>query len=907
MADHPPPRWTAPLLRACLLAFPRDDREKLGPGLLAAARESLAERSRSDGVGREALAEAAAIVAGGLARRRQRLAETAHAGATGWGADLRLAVRSLRRSPGFTAVVVGTLAVVIGANTSIFSLVDAVLLRPPPYAEPDELISVWSSLPGSDERIPMSGPDAAVLAERSDRLERVEFTIRGVDGAVESADGATARHVRIASVTPGFFDVLGIRPALGRTLVGRDASLGAPDGANPLSVVVADRLWRGELGADSSMLGAEVRLNGWPVTVVGVMPADFALPLPPDAGVITDVDVWIPLTVELADFHREGDRLLDRDSDNTGVVIARLAEGATLDEARAELGRIAADLRTEVPAYAAAGLGFDARPLLRDATAHARPVLLALLAGAGALLLVLCMNVATLLLARGLARGPELAVRLALGAGRGRIVRQMLIEHTALVASGLLGALGLAVVTTPLLGSLVPPALRPAGGIGLDGRAGAFAAGLGLLVALLFGLVPAAHAASREARGTLGAGIAARRTPRSAGRRRLVAAQVALSVVLVLGAGLLLRSVQALARMDPGFQAESALTFRISLRMPDRYRSPAYRAELMKEIETRAAELPGVRSVGLVGVLPLGGDRWSQPYGLPGQAEEQWRENRADFQMISSGYFDAIGARLREGRSFTIHEDLNEDERVVVVDEKLARRVAPNGSALDLVLGVPVDGAPVRARIVGVVEHIRHERLEADGREAIYVPYRQEASRDVTFVVRTTGDPAALSPAVRRTVHDVDPQIPVYDLVPLDEYVDAATAPRRFALSILVAFAVLTLGGAALGLYGAISYDVARRVPDIGVRLAVGASRGEVVRTVVLDGLRLGATGLAVGILLGLVAARGLGGLLVGVHAADALTWAGVVVLVLAVVATASWIPARRAGRLDPIVALRID
>lgn len=906
MADVAPPRWAAPLLRACLLAFPRDDRERLGPGLLAAARESLAEESRRDAVRREALAEAAAIFSAGLARRRQRLAEAARAGAAGWATDLRLAVRSLRRSPGFTAVVVCTLAVGIGANASIFSLVDAVLLRPPPYPEPHELVAVWSSLPGSDERIPVSGPDAAVLAERSDRLEHVEFTIRGVDGAVESADGATARHVRIASVTPGFFDVLGIQPALGRTFVAGDASPGAPAGAGPLSVVVADGLWR-ELGADSSVLGTEIRLNGWPVTVVGLMPPDFALPLPPDAGVITDVDVWIPLTVELADFHREGDRLLDRDSDNTGVVIARLADGATLDEARTELGRIAARLRMEVPAYAAAGVGFDLRLLLPDATAHARPVLFALLAGAGALLLVLCMNVGTLLLARGLARGPELAVRLALGAGRGRVVRQMLMEHAALVAAGLLGALGLAVVATSLLGSLVPPALRPAGGIGLDGRTATFAAGLGLLVVLLFGLVPAAQAASREARGALGGGLAARRAPRSAGRRRLVAAQVALSVVLVLGAGLLLRSVQALSRMDPGFQAQNALTFRISLRMPDRYRSPAYRAELMKEIETRVAELPGVRSVGLVGVLPLGGDRWSQPYGLPGQAEEQWRENRADFQMISSGYFDAIGARLREGRSFTAHEDLNEDERVVVVDEKLARRVAPNGSALDVVLGVPVDGAPVQARIVGVVEHIRHERLDADGREAIYVPYRQEASRDVTFVVRTTGDPAALSPAVRRTVHDLDPQIPVYELVPLDEYVAAATAPRRFALSILVAFAMLTLVGAALGLYGAIAYDVARRVRDIGVRIAVGASQGEVVRDTVIDGLRLGATGLAVGVALGLVAARGMGGLLVDVGAADALTWAGVVALVLAVVATASWIPARRAGRLDPIEALRTD
>jgi putative ABC transport system permease protein len=898
------PRWLDALLRTCLMIFPRADRDALGEDLLAAARESLAARPERTSLIREGLAEAAAIVAGGLARRRQQLAEAARSATNGWSADIPLALRSVRRNAAFSWVVAGTLAVGFGVSTSIFSLVDSVLLRPPPYPNPDELVAVWNSLPGSDERIPLSGPDAAVLAERSERLRRVAFTIRGVDGAIHGGGSQTALHVRISSVTSDFFDVLGIAPALGRTFTDDDASAG-PDAGTPLAVVLADRLWRDELGGDSAVLGADIRLNGWPVSVVGVMPGDFTLPLPPDAGVTTDVDVWIPLTVPLSDFHREGDRLQDRDSDNTGVVVARLAPGATVAHARAELDGLAIDLQAEVPAYASAGLGFDVRPLVHDATAHARPVLLALLTGAGALLLVLIMNVATLLLARGLARGPELSLRLALGGGRGRIVRQLLVEHGALVAAGLLGALALAIVITPALGSLVPPSLYPTGGIVVDLRTGAFAAALAVGAVLLLGLVPAVQVASRDARGALGPGIAAGRTGRSVARRRLVASQVALSVVLVVGAGLLLRSVRALAAVDPGFDASGALTFRISLRMPDRYRSPAYRAELMKEIERRVAELPGVRSIGLVGVLPLGGDRWSQPYGLPGQPRDAWQENRADFQMISSGYFEAVGARLLEGRTFTALEDLEEDERVVVVDQKLAARIAPAGSAVGLVIGIPLDGAAVQARVVGVVGHIRHDRLDADGREAIYVPYRQEASRDVTYVVRTAVDPGSLAPAVRQAVRGVDPEIPVYDLIPLDEYVDAATAPHRFALAILVAFAALTLVGAAIGLYGVIAYDVARGRRDIGIRLAMGASQREVVRSVVVDGVRLGATGLAVGVLLGLLVARGMGGLLVGVHAADVLTWSGVVVLVLMVVATASWIPARRASRLAPIEALR--
>jgi len=826
----------------------------------------------------------------------------------GWMGDVRVALRTLRRSPGFTTVCVGTLAVGIGANAAMFSLVDGVLLEPPPYERPDELVLVWNTLAGSDERWPVAAPDAAALSERSRLLAEVAFTIRGVDGAVEADDGSAARHVRLAEVTDNFFKVLGAEAALGRVFAESDVTLGSAGPQNGITVVLADRLWRGAFNADPDIVGREIRMNGWPVTVVGVMPPGFTLALPPDAGVVTDVDVWLPIWVPLTEFHpRSEGQLRDRDTDNTGVVVARLAPGATPAQARAEVDRIAADLRDEIPAYAAAGLGLDVRPLQRDATSHARPVLVALLAGVAVLLLVACLNLATLVMARGMGRAQEFAVRAALGGGRGRLARQLVVENGVLVVLGLVAALALAQALLPVLAARVPATLWPAGGVSLDLRTVAFAGALAGGAALLFGLLPAVRAASQDGRGVLGSGMARGRAGRTQGRSRLVAAQVSLSVVLALGAGLLLRTVSALEDVRPGFDTASALTFRISLRVPDRYRSPALRADLMKEIEASVSELPGVRTVGLVGVLPLGGGRWSQPYGLPGQPETEWEENRADFQMITSGYFEAMRARLIEGRSFTAQEDLVEEERVVVVDEKLAARIAPGGSALDAVIGMPLDGSAVEARVVGVVEHIRHDRLDLDGREAIYVPYRQEASRDVAFVVRASADPAALAPAIRRAVEELDPQIPVYDVRTLEDYVDLAVAPRRFAFSLLLSFAGLALVCAALGLYGVVAFDVSRRTRDIGIRMAVGASRADVMRPVLARGFRLGAAGLAGGVILGAVAARAMAGLVFGVGLGDPLTWTAVVVLVTAVTVAASWIPARRASRLSPTLALRME
>ena len=390
-------------------------------------------------------------------------------------------------------------------------------------------------------------------------------------------------------------------------------------------------------------------------------------------------------------------------------------------------------------------------------------------------------------------------------------------------------------------------------------------------------------------------------------RDTFVVVQSALSIVLMLGAGLLLSTVGELRSERPGFEADGALTFSLSLRTPGRYTGPADRAALMQELGARLGEIPGVRAVGLTGHLPLSGRRWTQPYGLPGEPEAQWQERRADFRTVSSGYFAALGARIVEGRAFTSDEDLYEALRVVVVDRKIAERVAPGGSALGLSIGFPLDGRAVQAEIVGVVEHIRHDAVELDGRGGLYVPYRQEASRDVSFVLRADGDPGLLAPAVRRTLREIDSAIPAYGFLTLRDYVDAAVAPRRFALFVLSGFAFMALLSVGIGLYGVVALEVSRRTRDIGLRMAIGANNADVVRSVVWMGMRLSLLGGVLGTALSLLAWRTIRGLMFGTSVADPNMWLVALSATAGVTLLACWLPARRASRLDPTVALRAD
>lgn len=851
-------------------------------------------------VGIELAVESGGLLLSGLRLRKEDLAAAFSGWTFGWARDVRFSVRILRRAPGFTTVAVLTLGLGIGANGAVFSLVDDVLLAPPPYEEPERLLVVWNRLPDSDERIALSGPDAAEIDKVVESFSSMGFALGALDSSVEPTDGGPAQHVRVSAVTPGFFATLGVKPALGRGF--QDADGSGTEGTGGALVLVSHDLFSRVLGGDPASIGRPIRLNGQSAVVAGVLPSDFALLLSPDAGMATDVDVWVPLGVPLSSLHRTDGRLLDQDSDNSGVVVGRLARGATPMQARAELDVLAARLAEEVPLYAEAELAFDVRPLHEDATAHARPVLVALMTGVGGVLLVACLNIATLMMVRSSARHREFAVRRSLGAGRGRLMRQLLLEGTMLVGLGLLVAAGLAQGALSALSTVVPATLAPPGPLALDGRTMAFMGALAGGAALVFGLLPALDGGSSVVPGRQLSGPV-----RTRSRGALVAAQVALSVVLVFGAALLARTVDALAGTDPGFESEQALAFQVSLRVPERYRGPADRATYAAEVQRNVEALPGVTRVGWVGVLPLAGDRWTQPYGLPGQSEAEWRRNRADFRVASSGYFQAVGARLLEGRAFTPEEDLEERDRVVVVDEIVAARVAPNGTAVGSTIWIPLDGAPVEARVVGVVASIRYDRLDMVGRGAIYVPYRQEASRDVAFVARTVDDPGALVPAVRGAVRAVDAGIPAYDLRTMSSYVDQEMAPRRFALALLAWFAVLALICAAVGLYGVVAFDASRRTRDLGLRMAVGAGRYDVLRSVMASGLRSGGAGLAVGLIVAVPISGLFRHLTYGVDVHDPTTWALVLVVVATVAMAATAVPAWRASHLSPIEALRTE
>lgn len=887
------------LARLALRAWPAPARRRDGGAILRTFREATAEAGPGT-----VLAEIWSIVATGLGMRIEDLRSTAREGVTGWGADVRYAVRVLRRSPGFTAVASCVLAIGVGANAATFGLVRTTLLEPPPFDDPERLVFVWGTLGDGAERFRVGAPDVAFLSDAVDALTEVAFMAPAVDGAVEATDGSGAAHVRRALVSANLFDVVGVDARIGRTFGPSDTEGG--DGGQPggaRAVLLSDGVWHRVFGGAPDVLGRTIRLDGAAVTVVGVLPPDFRFPTPPGVGFGEAPEVWVPLARPLADFARSDGRWRDQDSDNTGAMIARLPEGVTVAGADADAARASTALGTVEPTYAEAGVRFVVRPLHADATAHLRGILTAVAGGVVVVLLVMCLNLSTLVAARGLRRSRELVVRAAIGAGRLRVLRQQLTEVAVLVAVGSTLAMAVAGVASWGIARM-----GATWGLGESART----VDLGtLLVGTLIGGVAALLAAAftvatllrvDDASGLAG-GLKRASRRHDFARSGLLVGQVALSVVLLLGAGVLVRTVHALEAVDPGFRAEGALGFSLSVRTPGRYGGPADRARLMREIETRIGEIPGVDAVGLTTHLPLADEQWTQPYGPASEPPEAW-EGRADFRAVTSGYFESAGLRLLQGRSFIPDEDLHEERRVVIVDRLLAERVAPDGSAVGRAIGLPLDGAIVQAEIVGVVEHVRHTTLAADGREAVYVPYRQEASRDVHFVVRA--EPVT-APAIRAAIASLDPQLPVYAFHPLTDDVEAAVAEERLGFALLFAFAAMAVVAVASGLYGVTALEVGRRTREYGVRLAIGATRLSVVRSIFGRGLVVAGSGTAVGALVALALRTRLDTLAFGTSTGDPWVWAGIVLTVAGATAAACAGPAWRAARLDPREALRAE
>jgi predicted permease len=796
--------------------------------------------------------------------------------------DIVFAGRQLRRSPGFAAVAVLTLALGIGATTAIFSVVDGVLLRPLPYPEADRLVRVWQYEPREAERDDASPANFVDWRERNRSFQGLGFfqyyghDVRGEAGETISIDSWL--------VSEDYFGVLGVRPRLGRVFLPEEYRAGGARVA-----IISTALWQQRYGGDPGVIGRQEVLDGVTHTIVGVMPATFQFP--------EKRHIWAPKILT------EGEM---RDRGGTYVaVVGRLRPGVSLAAAQADMRRIATDLAAAYP-RTNAGVGVQLASLPNDLLGAVRPALLVLLGAVVCVLLVACANVANLLLARGADRGREFAIRAALGAGRTRLARQMVTESAMLAVLGcglglLFGRWGIQVLL-----ALSPATLPRAEEITLDGRVLLFAVGITVATAFLFGLAPARAFSRPDLNDALRDG--GRGSSGSRGRLRLrgalIVAEVALALVLLVGSGLLIRSFISVLRVDPGFApSERAM---VQLFMWDLYPKAELRAGFLRDALARMSSVPGVRAVGAVSAMPFADANIGiqAPMTVQGRPTPAAGEEPSVYTTVATnGYFEAAGVALRRGRTFAASDDAAAP-RVALVSESLAERHFPGEDPIGKQISVRFDGGRPR-EIIGVVADVRHDGLHQPPRVEMYMPHAQFPFGSMTLVARTAGDPAAAVPALQRAVWDVNANQAIYAATTVDALVADSLRERRFNLSLIGGFAALALLLAAVGVYGLISYSTSRRTNEFGVRLALGANARQITAAAMGDGVRYAVAGVVLGLLASFALTRSLSSMLFGVTATDPLTYAVLAAVMLAVAGLASFIPARRALRVDPVTALR--
>jgi putative ABC transport system permease protein len=807
--------------------------------------------------------------------------------------DLRYGVRVLLKSPGFTLVAVFVTALGIGANTAVFSLVNAVLLRPLPYRDPQRLVLLHENLPRLGWSLLNVSPAEYLDYKEQNRSLSEIAAFEGV--SLNLTGQGEPLRVEAERVSSNLFALLGVAPERGRAFAPEEDRPGAGR-----VVVLSYGLWLRQFGADASVLGRTVRLDEQPYTVVGVMPAGFQFPYA-KTSFIAPAELWVPLKID------DAERSNRAASFDYGVV-GRLKDGVTVAEAQADIERVAADSQRQHPEVykgdaqvTATVVGFE-----QETVRGVRPLLLILAGVVGLVLLIACANVASLLLARSTARRREIAVRRALGASTPRLVRQLLTESVMLSAAGGAAGLLLAAWVIDLIKRFGPadvPRLQEAG---LHPQALVFTALVSLAAGLLFGLAPALQGSRLDLSGALKESEARAGRGREGKRLRslLVMFETAAALVLLVGAGLLVNSFVRLLRVSPGFDPAGVAVARTT--MPGaRYPSAEQSKEAYRRILERVAALPGVRSVAVASNLPLADRR---NIGLRVEGAPESAENTAYNAMVSEDYFRVMNIPLLRGRAF------EEGDRpgalpVVVVSESFARRFWPGGDAVGKRIAWGGWPGADWLTVVGVVADVKDTTLDAEAEPAVYMPIFQlpRARENVVFLARTSGDAKGMAAGLRREIVAVDEGLPVYDARPLAELVAASVAQRRFATWALAGFAAAALLLAAAGLYGVVSYTVTQRTQEIGVRMALGARAGDIFRLVVGQGLLLAGVGVAVGLVASLALARVLAGMLYGVSAADPLTFAGVSILLLAVAFVACLLPARRATKVDPMVALRYE
>jgi putative ABC transport system permease protein len=803
--------------------------------------------------------------------------------------DLRYSLRGLARNPSFTLVAVVGLALGIGANSAIFTAMNAVLLRPLPYKKAEQLVLLWQlNRRNGDHEIKASAPDYIDWKEQNNAFQDIAaFNANSGLGLNLSGAGHPER-ISATSVTGNLFSVLGVTPALGRSFL--------PDeerpGAAPVCIL-SDGLWRRRFGADPKILGKAVTLNAEAWTVVGVMPAGFRFPQSVDPSVDLSVDLWVPAMVRSTARTKHAHHYLG--------VIARLKPGLSLDHAQSQLDALAGRMELQYP-ETNAGLGIRLVPLRTQITGNIRPALFVLFGATAFVLLIACTNLANLLLVRATVRQAEMSLRLALGASRTRLVRQLLTESALLgLFGGILGLI-LAFAGTRLLLNYSPSNLPRTNEIAVDGRVLAFTLGLSVLTAVIFGVVPALQASKPDLIRTLKVGGSGFTMGQGWQRLRLllVASEMALALVLLIGASLMIRSFFRLQEVNIGLDPVNVLTMNTTLTV-DRYPVPRQVA-FYQDVLERIGALPGVTSVGAVDNLPLGGSD-VHSFGIVGRsAWDPGDEPSGEFSVVTSQYFNTIGIPLTKGRYFTESEG-GEAPRVAIINDAVASRYWPQEDPLGKKITIDFEREP--REIVGVVGNVRHMGIDQQEPLQVYIPHSQKGGAAMYLVVRTTSDPLNLVPSARAAVEAVDHDQPVYDIQTMEQRLADSVSPRRFNMLLLGIFAAVALLLAGGGTYGVMSYFVTQQTRDIGIRMAMGADRVKILTLVVGRGVVILFSALTVGVGVALAISRVMSGLLFGVSALDLTSMVGASLLLTMAVLLACYIPAHRASRVDPMVALR--
>ena len=847
--------------------------------------ELLTEKKMKEGMNEQEARRAAMVEVGGV----EQVKEEVRAGRTGFGLelffqDVRYGMRSLLKKPGFTLTAVVALALGIGANTAIFSVINGVLLRSLSYSEPSRIVMIWERGLREASRL-QNVVSPANFLDWQKQSTSFEYMAAIADQRVNlTGGGGEPEEIKAQFVTQQFFPALGVQPLVGRSFLPEEDTVG-----NELVIILSHELWQTRFGSDRNIVGQQATISGRQRTIVGVMPPGFHF-------LDNQVRAWMPLALDPAiDYREKAGRYLRS--------VARLKPGVTLQQAQGEMSGIAKQLEQAHPKKNAAW-GVHLVPMHEQVVGEIRPILLVLFAAVAFVLLIACANVANLLLSRAASRQKELALRSALGASRQRLIRQMLTESVLLaLMGGVLGIL-LAYWGIQFLIGFGPDNIPRLSEVTLDLRVLGFTFAVSLLTGVLFGLIPALQASRPDLNDALKEGSRGSTGRSGTFRNVFVVAEVSLALVLLVGAGLMIRSFMRLQSVETGFKAENVLTMRAQL-PKKKYPEEHQILDFFKQAQERIAKLPGVQAVGAISFLPLTGLASRDSFKIAGQPDPApGQEPGVEVRVVTPGYFQAMGIPLLKGR--LLNERDVKESRVLLINETMARRYFAGVDPVGKQMEVFWDGSGPD-EIVGVVGDIREGALNKEPEPAIYWAHPRVPYSGMAIVVRASGDAARFGAAVQREIRAIDPEQPVADVRTMEQVISKSIARPRFNTLLLSIFAAVALVLASVGLYGVMNYSATQRTHEVGIRMALGATRADIMRLVVGNGMLLTLIGIGIGVAASLLLTRVMASLLFGVTATDVPTFLGVSAVLAAVALVANYIPARRATRVDPVIALRYE